>query len=41
MVKIISISDGKPAQALPLFFVVLASMVKDIFEDYKRHKADD
>jgi len=37
----ISISDGKPAMALPLFFVVLVSMIKDAFEDYKRHNSDD
>ena len=26
--------------ALPLFFVVLVSMIKDAFEDYKRHVSD-
>jgi len=26
--------------AIPLFFVVLASMVKDAFEDIKRHNSD-
>lgn len=26
--------------ALPLSFVLLISMCKDAFEDYKRHKAD-
>ena len=36
----ISISAGKPAMALPLFFVVLVSMIKDAFEDYKRHQSD-
>jgi len=25
---------------LPLSFVIFVSMVKDIFEDYKRHKSD-
>jgi hypothetical protein len=40
MIDLISISEGKPAMAFPLFFVVLISMVKDAFEDYKRHEAD-
>ncbi len=26
---------------LPLSFVIAVSMIKDIFEDYKRHKSDD
>jgi phospholipid-transporting ATPase len=26
---------------LPLLFVIGVSMIKDIFEDYKRHKSDD
>jgi magnesium-transporting ATPase (P-type) len=37
----ISISDGKAAMALPLFAVISVSMIKDAFEDYKRHKSDD
>jgi magnesium-transporting ATPase (P-type) len=40
MIDLISISGGKPAMALPLAVVVLVSMVKDAFEDYKRHAAD-
>ena len=40
-IKVISISGGKPAMAVPLFFVVLVSMIKDLFEDFKRHQADD
>ena len=36
----ISISGGKPAMALPLSFVILVSMIKDMFEDYKRYKSD-
>lgn len=39
-IKSISISGGKSAMAVPLFFVILTSMLKDAFEDYKRHKAD-
>lgn len=40
MIPVISISGGKPAMALPLTFVILVSMVKDLFEDLKRHKSD-
>jgi phospholipid-transporting ATPase len=40
MIDLISISNGQPAMALPLSFVVLLSMIKDAFEDYKRSKAD-
>jgi phospholipid-transporting ATPase len=39
-IKSISISDGKSVMAVPLVFVLLVSMVKDAFEDYKRHKSD-
>jgi magnesium-transporting ATPase (P-type) len=40
MVEPISISGGKPVMAAPLSAVVAASMIKDAFEDYKRHKND-
>lgn len=40
MIPIISITDGYPAQLMPLIVVVVLSMIKDIFEDYKRHKSD-
>lgn len=40
MVPIISITNGVPAQAFPLSVVIVLSMIKDIFEDYKRHKSD-
>ena len=40
MIDQISISDGKPVMALPLIFVVSLSMIKDAYEDFKRHKAD-
>ena len=30
----ISISDGKPAMAVPLTVIVLVSMIKDAYEDY-------
>ena len=39
-ISLISISGGKPAMAAPLVLVVLVSMVKDAFEDYKRAKQD-
>lgn len=40
MIKTISISNGTPVMLMPLAFVITVSMVKDIFEDYKRHKSD-
>jgi len=40
MIPIISISGGKPVMLMPLAFVIIVSMIKDIFEDYKRHKSD-
>lgn len=40
-IRSISISNGVSAMAFPLSVVVLVSMLKDAFEDYKRHKADD
>lgn len=40
MVEKISISSGTPVMALPLSFVVALSMIKDAYEDYKRHKSD-
>jgi phospholipid-transporting ATPase len=36
----ISISDGKPAMAMPLILVIVVSMIKDAYEDYKRAKND-
>lgn len=40
MIPQITISDGKPTILMPLGFVVLVSMVKDIIEDSKRHSSD-
>jgi phospholipid-transporting ATPase len=37
---IISISNGKSAMAMPLAVIVTLSMIKDAYEDYKRHKSD-
>lgn len=36
----ISLTNGKPVQAMPLASVVFISMVKDAFEDYKRYVSD-
>lgn len=41
LIKPISDSGGVPTMAMPLAFVVGVSMIKDIFEDRKRHKSDD
>lgn len=40
MIGPISDSGGTPVMLLPLGFVVLVSMIKDIFEDKKRHDSD-
>ena len=39
-IKSISVSNGKPDIFLPLFFIVVVSAFKDLFEDIKRHRAD-
>ena len=36
----ISNTNNQPLQLVPLSFVILVSMIKDAFEDYKRHKSD-
>ena len=40
MIEVISISQGQPAMLPPLVFVVVLSMIKDAYEDYKRHRED-
>lgn len=40
-IELISISGGKSAMAVPLVLVVIISMIKDAYEDWKRHKSDD
>ena len=40
LIPSISITGGKPAQALPLFTVVIISMIKDAIEDYKKSNHD-
>jgi 4-hydroxybenzoate polyprenyltransferase len=40
MIPLISITGGKPVMLLPLGFVIFISMIKDISEDYKRHRSD-
>jgi phospholipid-transporting ATPase len=39
-IPLISITGGKPIMLIPLTFVISVSMIKDIIEDYKRHKSD-
>lgn len=38
--EVISISGGVPVQAGPLAVVVIVSMIKDAYEDYKRYLSD-
>ena len=40
MIEVISISQGQPAMLPPLVFVVVLSMIKDAYEDFKRHRED-
>ncbi len=40
MVDVISISGGKPTMLFPLSIILVLSMVKDIYEDCKRHRQD-
>lgn len=40
LIPSISNSNGVPAQLFPLTAVVFISMMKDLFEDWKRHKSD-
>ena len=40
MVKIVSITNGLPTILPPLAFIVCLTMIKDVFEDYKRYKSD-
>lgn len=45
----VTTTDGRPTVYLPLSFIVMVSMIKDFFEDFKRyytiilnrHRADD
>ena len=40
-IRDISITNGQPANLPALFFIVVISMVKDAFEDYRRYKRDE
>lgn len=40
IIKAISNTEGQPLIYLPLFVIVGISMIKDVFEDLKRHKSD-
>ncbi|CAD8078815.1 unnamed protein product [Paramecium primaurelia] len=39
-IPIISISDGQPTILLPLIFILIVTMMKDLYEDTKRKKSD-
>jgi len=40
LIKEISTSKGVPYIFLPLIFIIAVTMLKDLVEDYKRHKSD-
>ena len=40
LIKPISDANGYPIMLVPLSFIIFVSMIKDIFEDYQRHKSD-
>jgi phospholipid-transporting ATPase len=40
LIKPISDAGGEPVMLVPLSFIILVSMMKDIVEDYQRHKSD-
>jgi phospholipid-transporting ATPase len=40
LIPSISDSNGAPVMLVPLTFVVMISMIKDILEDVSRHKSD-
>jgi hypothetical protein len=39
-IKPISDTGGYPIMGLPLLLVLAMSMVKDIYEDFQRHRSD-
>jgi phospholipid-transporting ATPase len=41
MIKLVSITGGIPTILPPLAFIVLLTMIKDVYEDYKRYKSDE
>ena len=40
-IKLVSITGGIPTILPPLAFIVLLTMIKDVYEDYKRYKSDE
>ncbi len=40
IISAISISNGQPVIYVPLAVILMITAVKDLFEDLKRHKAD-
>ena len=41
MVPVITVSNSVPTMYLPLATIVLISLLKDGYEDYKRYRADE
>lgn len=39
-IRVVSNTEGIPTIFFPLGFIVILSMIKDFFEDYKRKKSD-
>jgi len=39
-IPLISITGGRPVMLIPLSIVMGLSMLKDLLEDYSRHKSD-
>lgn len=40
LIKEISTSKGVPYIFVPLIFIIAVTMLKDLVEDYKRHRSD-
>lgn len=40
MIESISITNGRPTKLLPLGYILIISMIKDIKEDMRRHRLD-
>lgn len=40
LVPVITTTDGVPTILYPLSIIMAVSMIKDVLEDWKRHKAD-
>lgn len=40
MIPMISATDGKPVVYVPLSIIITVNTIKNVLEDYKRHKSD-